>query len=161
MTKAEITRLLAIIVAFDRRTVGEADVEAWHLVIGDLDIHDCAEAVRTYYSENREWLMPADVRRLALTAQRRREGRARLAALDAQIAAENPGVIVQRDVKALTAGQPIPADDPVRAERRRQLQAAAHARREAVEADTAARAEHQARLEQARRELDEKRQQAS
>lgn len=62
MTKAETAELLALITAFDRRTTGQADIEAWHLVIGDLEPADCAEAVRQHFARSREWLMPVDVR---------------------------------------------------------------------------------------------------
>lgn len=155
MNKAEVAELLTLIAAFDRRTIGDADVEAWHLVLGDLDAVDCADAIREHFTESREWLMPADVRTRAVNAKRRREGRARRAALEAQIAAENPqGELTQRPVAALLAGQPIGDDETVRAERRRMLRKAAHTKRVAIETDTAQRAEHQARLAQARAELD-------
>ena len=158
MTKTEIAQLLTLIAAFDRRTIGEADVEAWNLILADLDVEDCMTAVREHYTESRDWIMPADVYRRATLAQRRREGEARRAALEAQIAAENPGAIAARPIAALTVGKPIPADDPVRTDRRRQLQAAAHTKRESVEADTAARAEQQRRKAEARAELEAQRQ---
>lgn len=62
MTKTETARLLAVISAFDRRTVGEAEVEAWYLVVGDLTGEDCAHAVREHYARTTDWLMPAHVR---------------------------------------------------------------------------------------------------
>ena len=37
MNHQEIGRLLAYIAAFDKRTVGAADVLAWHDVLSDLD----------------------------------------------------------------------------------------------------------------------------
>lgn len=48
----------------------------------------------------------------------------------------------------------VPVDDPVRTERRALLRQAAHTRREQVEAEAAARAEHRTRVEAARAELD-------
>lgn len=63
MTPAQIAELLGMCAAFDRRTVGRADVTAWHLVLGDLDNHDAQQAVADHYRETREWIMPADVRR--------------------------------------------------------------------------------------------------
>lgn len=158
MTKAETARLLTLIAAFDRRTIGETDVEAWHLIVSDLDPEDCADAVRQHYATSRDWLMPADVRTFAVNAARRREGQRRLAALEAEIAAENPPAeLHSRPVAALTIGKSIPADDPVRQERRALLRQAAHARQAQVEADTAARAAHRERIEAARAELDAKR----
>lgn len=139
MTKAEVAQLLTIIAAFDRRTIGEADVEAWHLVVGDLDAADCAEAVRTYFTDSREWLMPADVRKLAIAAERNREGLRRLAQRDAEIAAENGG---DPDRKAITAGGPAP--EVSQAMRRSILEG--KARRQAREAQ--AEAERRAHLAQ-------------
>lgn len=63
MTPEEVIDLLTLMVAFDRRTVGEADVEAWHMAVGDLPFDDAKVAVVKHYRESREWLMPADVRR--------------------------------------------------------------------------------------------------
>ena len=110
MTKAETAELLALITAFDRRTTGQADVEAWHLVLGDLDPQDCAEAVRDYFATSREWLMPADIRTRAVNAARRRAALARQAELDAQMRQENPPAEItdrKRPLLALMSGSPV------------------------------------------------------
>lgn len=91
MTKAETARVLTLIAAFDRRTIGEADVEAWYLVLSDLPADDCAAAVREHYTTSTDWLMPAHVRRLAEIIARRRAGSQARARIDAQIAAANGG----------------------------------------------------------------------
>lgn len=65
-----------------------------------------------------------------------------------------PGALTARPVAALTVGKSVPVDDPVRTERRALLRKSAHARREQVEAEAAARAERRARVEAARAELD-------
>lgn len=79
MTRGDVARLLALIQAFDRRTIGETDVEAWTLVIADLDQADCAEAIRQHFTESREWIMPSDVRgRAKILARTRRAAEARL-----------------------------------------------------------------------------------
>jgi hypothetical protein len=62
MTPAEVAEVLAMVAAFDRRTVGRADVAAWHLVLGDLEASDVREAVAEHFSGRRDWLMPADIR---------------------------------------------------------------------------------------------------
>jgi hypothetical protein len=59
----DIGRLLAYIAAFDKRTVGAADVLAWHDVLGDLDFDAAKEAVRKWYADNDGMIMPAHVRR--------------------------------------------------------------------------------------------------
>lgn len=61
MTPAETARLLAAAAAFDRRTIGEMDVAAWHKAIGALDFVDSVEAVAQHYATTRDWIMPSDV----------------------------------------------------------------------------------------------------
>lgn len=73
MTPAEVARMLAQVQAFDRRTVGEADVAAWSLVLVDVELNDALQAVTRHYAESTEWLMPAHLR--ALVAEIRRERR--------------------------------------------------------------------------------------
>lgn len=109
MTKTETAQLLTLVAAFDRRTLGEADVEAWHLIVADLEPNDCMEAVRGHYMTETRWLMPADVRTRALAAQRRREGQRRVTEREAEIAAENPPQLATRErpLTALLAGTPI------------------------------------------------------
>jgi hypothetical protein len=111
MTKSETAKLLTLIAAFDRRTIGDTDVEAWHLVLADLTAEDCAEAVRQHFTENTTWLMPAEVRRLATAAARRRIGSQKEAARQRQIEAANRGEISDRSqpLRALMAGSKIQA----------------------------------------------------
>jgi hypothetical protein len=58
----EVIDLLALAAAFDRRTVGEADVSAWMSVLGDLNYADARQALTEHYAEHREFAMPADIR---------------------------------------------------------------------------------------------------
>lgn len=62
MNRSEIAQLLAMAAAYDRRTVGEADVEAWHAALDDLRWMDARDAVIAHYRGSREWIMPADIR---------------------------------------------------------------------------------------------------
>lgn len=78
MTKADVARLLTLITAFDRRTLGEADVEAWHLVLAEYDVDDCAQAVKDHFTASRGWLMPVDVAERATVIVRARAGRAQI-----------------------------------------------------------------------------------
>lgn len=78
MTPEETGNLLGDCAAYDRRTVGEADVIAWHRIIGDLPYHDCQAAVIAHYTESREWIMPADIRSRVKRAQRDADGPRRL-----------------------------------------------------------------------------------
>ena len=151
MTKAETATLLAMIAAFDRRTLGEADVEAWHLILTDLEAGDCAAAVREHYAAKRDWIMPADVRTFALAESRRRQGRIRRAELDDQLRRENAGELQHRPVAALTVGQPI---------RQVLARAVSEGKKHDIQQDTTAASEAQARREQARKELEQVRTQA-
>lgn len=63
MNKPEIVDLLSLIAARDRRTIGDADVEAWFQDVGDLPYADAAAAVSNYYQNERAWIMPSDVRK--------------------------------------------------------------------------------------------------
>jgi hypothetical protein len=64
MTPDQIIDLLTTAAAFDRRTVGDADVIAWHAAVGDLPFADAQAAVVQHYAESTDWLMPAHVRKL-------------------------------------------------------------------------------------------------
>jgi len=74
MNLKETNTALALVQAFDRRTVGEVDVRAWQSVLGDLEVADVMEAVRRHYADNSDWMMPAHVRRGAaeIVAERNR-----------------------------------------------------------------------------------------
>lgn len=61
MTPAETAELLTMAAAFDRRTIGKADVMAWHAALADHDLDDAREALIEHYRETRDWLMPADL----------------------------------------------------------------------------------------------------
>ena len=63
MTPSQTAELLAMCSAFDRRTVGNMDITAWHRVLGDVDATDAQQAVADHYADSREWIMPADIRR--------------------------------------------------------------------------------------------------
>jgi hypothetical protein len=62
MTLEETVDLLTVATAFDRRTVGEGDVIAWHAAIGDLGLDDARAAAIAHYRDSTEWIMPGHVR---------------------------------------------------------------------------------------------------
>lgn len=64
MNLTETAALLAIVAAYDRRHLGEADVIAWHGAIGDLSFDSCRDAAVKHYSSETVWLMPGHVRKL-------------------------------------------------------------------------------------------------
>jgi hypothetical protein len=50
---------LALCAAYDSRTVGRADILAWHDVIGDVPFTDAAQAVKDHYRETVTEIMPS------------------------------------------------------------------------------------------------------
>lgn len=84
MNQAETARVLAVVQAFDNRSVGEINVAAWQRVLRDINFEDAQQAVIDHYCECRDWIMPADVRSAAIAIARHREGVAKLATLEAE-----------------------------------------------------------------------------
>lgn len=72
MTPAEAAKLLAKAAAFDQRTIGRADALAWAEVLADISFDDALDAVTTHYAESTERLMPAHVRRIAVSRRNAR-----------------------------------------------------------------------------------------
>ncbi len=73
MNVQEAAAVLAKAAGYDNRTVGRANVMAWHEALHDLDIGDCLDAVTQHHRESSDYLMPVHIRRLAtkLRAARR------------------------------------------------------------------------------------------
>lgn len=65
MNANETIDVLSAIAAYDQRTIGKADVEAWHLAIGDLDRELATEAVVIHHKTSTERCKPAHVRSIA------------------------------------------------------------------------------------------------
>lgn len=65
MNLVETGAVLAKAAGFDNRTVGDANILAWHEVLGDLDVRDCLRAITLHHSDSTEYLMPAHIRRIA------------------------------------------------------------------------------------------------
>jgi hypothetical protein len=62
MKRSETAALLTKIAAYDRRTIGEADIEAWTEALdGLVTLQDSLVAVRNHFRESSEWLMPKEI----------------------------------------------------------------------------------------------------
>jgi hypothetical protein len=77
VTPEQTAAVLGKAAAYDQRTIGAADVLAWHEVVGYLEFDDCLEAVTAHYREQSDRAMPADVRKLALNIRDARQARER------------------------------------------------------------------------------------
>lgn len=72
MTPSQTAELLTFCAAFDRRTIGKADVLAWHTVLDDIDPDEARTAVTAHYRAQTRWIMPADIRNAVLAIHRDR-----------------------------------------------------------------------------------------
>lgn len=68
MTLDQANELLKVAQRFDRRTIGEGDIEGWFTALYGLDFDPCAAAVVYHYGRETDFIMPAHVRRLATPA---------------------------------------------------------------------------------------------
>lgn len=73
MTPADTARVLAAAAAFDQRTVGTADVAAWHSALGELEYADARDAVTRHYRTTAERIMPVHVLQYAKEIRAERE----------------------------------------------------------------------------------------
>lgn len=105
MNIMETTNALALAQAYDNRTVGEGNVRAWHLVLGNLDADDVMEAIRRHYAAETAWVMPAHINRLVDEIRQEREKAAR------KWAPGQHGVPVADAVPELPRGERLTAAD--------------------------------------------------
>ena len=61
MTLSEAADLLSLAAGIDQRTIGEADVRAWQMVLHDIDYSSAAAALRDHYRTDTRRVMPADI----------------------------------------------------------------------------------------------------
>lgn len=86
MNKTEMAQLLTIASAIDNRKLSPEAVEAWHMVIGDIDYEVAVEAVRQHFDSSTEYLIPNHIRVLATKIVKTREALARRAITEAHFA---------------------------------------------------------------------------
>lgn len=72
MNLDEAGRLLAKVAGYDNRTVGDANILAWHEALSDVDYHDALQAVAAHFRDSTDYLMPVHVRRGAEAIDRHR-----------------------------------------------------------------------------------------
>lgn len=119
MTPDEVAVVLSKASAFDQRTIGEADVMAWHEVLADIPVDDALQAVTEHYRECTTRLWPADLLRLAAQIDHRRRGAIRRA----ELAAKEPPALpvapadperVAKLIREVIAGLPSTDSDRIR-----------------------------------------------
>lgn len=70
MNRLEVAQLLTVVTSYDHRPPpGEADVIAWHGILGDLLAEECLRAVHAHYLAETSRIMPAHIRK-RVTAER-------------------------------------------------------------------------------------------
>jgi hypothetical protein len=98
MTPRECSELLTYASIIDNRTVAPETVQAWHEVVGHLDVTVAREAIIQHRRESTEYLMPAHVIRNAHRAQA-----ARRAIENPPECPSHPGYILSRLVATCAA----------------------------------------------------------
>jgi hypothetical protein len=73
MTPDDISKLVSLIVGFDRRTSGQHDDIAWTLAAqaGNWTLPLASRAVVEHYTHSTEWLMPAHITNRIIEVRRR------------------------------------------------------------------------------------------
>lgn len=61
MTPSDIATVLAKAAAYDQRTVGKADIAAWHEILHPYELADALQAITRHYTETRERIYPNNV----------------------------------------------------------------------------------------------------
>jgi hypothetical protein len=61
MNKTEVAKLLTMASAIDNRTVGTETVEAWFMVIGELDFEDATTVMFQHFRNSTEYLTPRQI----------------------------------------------------------------------------------------------------
>src|SRR5690606_21682987 len=64
--------LLALASAIDNRKPDRDTASIWAVMLGDLSFEDCRDAIAEHYRTKRDWLMPADTRRIVTNRRRSR-----------------------------------------------------------------------------------------
>lgn len=103
MNPIDIANVLAKAAAFDQRTVGQADILAWHEALHDLDAADALAAVTRHYATSEQRIMPVHVRRIATDLARERHRIAREEQERRELEAEAAAAVTVRDRSAEVA----------------------------------------------------------
>jgi hypothetical protein len=69
VNRSEAATLLAVVQAYDRRTVGDMDVVTWAKALDDITLADATDAVHAWFRDRTDWLLPADVRKAVKRAK--------------------------------------------------------------------------------------------
>jgi hypothetical protein len=61
LSRSEVARLLALCACYDQRTVGEADVAAWHTALAGTTFAECETAIHAHVRISRDRVQPFDI----------------------------------------------------------------------------------------------------
>lgn len=115
MTSEEIIDLLTAAAAYDRRTVGEGDVHAWHEVAGRAGwtFHAALVALHQHFATSTDWLMPGHITTL-VRAERRQPARFNRRALRGGPlpAAHETREAAMQEIRRVLAGRPVAVSEP-------------------------------------------------
>lgn len=100
MMKSEVARLLAFCAAYDQRTIGKSDVEAWAEALDspwvpNIDLDEAQEAVVAHYQETTQRIGVADILKRVKTWRAER--------INSLITPKRPGVPATDEYRRLRA----------------------------------------------------------
>lgn len=115
MDLPEVSKILALMAAYDQRKVGESDAMAWSEIIGQFDFDDAKAAVVAFYAFDADRrIMPADIVQFARTRRADRERRERAGSIAQQVEEDLPDADpddIPAYLAALREGRTKPYDD--------------------------------------------------
>lgn len=114
MTPADAAKILTLVSTYDNRTFNELTAAAWADALDGLERDDCVEAVRRYFQQSTEWLMPAKVRELVrpiLKARREAELAQRIEIESGKPDPETVAARADAIRQTVAAANQLPADE--------------------------------------------------
>lgn len=105
MNKTEMAQVLTIASAIDNRKLSPEAVEAWFMVIGDIDYDVAVEAVKQHFDSSTDYLIPNHIRVLATKIVKMREASERRARLDAHL--EMRERVIEIEWKRVESGEVV------------------------------------------------------
>jgi hypothetical protein len=103
MNKTEVAKLLTMASAIDNRTVGTETVEAWFMVIGDLDFDDSTTVMFQHFRNSTEYLTPRQI--IIGVDELNRKRRAEARQIEYQVFSEMRDRVLEIETKRFFSGE--------------------------------------------------------
>jgi hypothetical protein len=103
MNKTEVAKLLTMASAIDNRTVGTETVEAWFMVVGDVDFEDATSVMFQHFRTSTDYLTPRQIIMGVEALDRKRRAEARQLEVDRFIAMRDH--ILEIETERVSSGE--------------------------------------------------------